>query len=483
MSNNDITKRSVAQHIEALGNREYSSLELMKAYIANIDRDVCNVFVSRNDENALRLAAESDKRRAEGKALSALDGIPYAAKDNISVKGLRNTCGSRMLANYVSPYDASVVERLSSLGCIPIGKANMDEFAMGVSTETSHFGVTLNPLDLSRVSGGSSGGSAAAVAADLVPFALGSDTGGSVRQPAAFCGVVGMRPTYGTVSRYGVISYASTMDIVGTVTRNVRDNAIVTAAISGADRYDETSCDHPDKDLGRDIGKSIKGMKIATISSISGRLLSKEASDSIEHAKALLRDMGAEVVEIDLPHLSSSYAVYYIITCAEASSNLARYDGVRYGFRAEDCDSLEELYRRSRTKGFGYKVKDRILFGTLALSAEYCKDFYLSACNMRSIIANEVNEALRGVDALLLSTAPTVAYEIGYSKQMKFEAGIDDILCAPASLAGLPAISVPYREKNSLPVGIQIVGKAFGEPDVYRIASALESALEEVQND
>lgn len=482
MSKTSITSRSLAEHIASLDKKDYSSLELTEAYLENIKNDNCNVFITVNGERALELAKEADRRRAAGAALSALDGIPYAAKDNISTKGLRTTCASRMLANYVAPYNATVIDRLSARGCILLGKVNLDEFAMGVSTETSYFGTTLNPLDITRVSGGSSGGSAAAVAAELAPFALGSDTGGSVRQPAAFCGVVGMRPTYGSISRYGVVSYASSMDIVGTLTKNVRDNAIITSALCGADDHDETAFDHPHRDLGKDIGKDVKGMRIALLSSVSGDMLSEEAREAMAASVDRLRAMGAEVLEVSLPHVNASYAVYYIITCAEASSNLARYDGVRYGFRAEGYHSTEELYRLSRTQSFGHKVKDRILFGTLALSAEYCEDFYRSACNMRSIITEELAEALADIDAIILPTAPTVAYELGYSKQMKFEAGIDDILCAPASLAGFPALSVPYRAKGKLPIGIQLVGKAFSEPTLYRIAHALESSFTEVQN-
>ena len=480
MSKDRITSRTVAEHAEALDKGEYSSLELTRAYIENMENDVWNVYISKNCEQALSLAAQSDSRRARGELLSPLDGIPYAAKDNISYKGLPTTCGSRMLKNYVSPYNATVIDRLSGKGCILLGKTNLDEFAMGVSTETSHFGTTLNPLDTTRVSGGSSGGSAAAVAGELAPFALGSDTGGSVRQPAAFCGVVGMRPTYGTVSRYGVVSYASTMDIVGTVTKNVRDNALVTSAICGADDFDETSLDHPVADLGCELGKDLRGMRIALLSSISSDMLSREANNAMAIAVKHLCALGAEVTEISLPHVSAAYAVYYIVSCAEASSNLARFDGVRYGFRAEGYESTEELYRLSRSQGFGHKVKDRILFGTLALSAEYREDFYKNACKMRGVIVDEVTSALEGVDALLLPTAPTVAYKLGYSKQMRFEAGIDDILCAPASLAGLPAISIPYRDKDTMPVGIQLVGKAFSEPMIYRIAHALEGSLEEV---
>ena len=474
-----ISRRTLIEHIDALAKKEYSSFELTSALLEQIehrDRDI-GAFITLDSEGALKAARESDSRRAKGERLSPLDGIPYAAKDNISVKGLSTTCASNMLRSYTAPYSATVAELLSRAGAILLGKTNMDEFAMGVSTETSCFGVTKNPLDLSRVAGGSSGGSTAAVAAYGLPFALGSDTGGSVRQPAAFCGAVGMRPTYGTVSRYGLISFAPSMDIIGAITKNVADNAYVTSAILSADSRDMTSVKHPLCDLSADIGKDIRGMKIALIGDLPDRAAADSVCHAISHTAAILVELGASIEEISLPHAASAYASYYTIGCAEASSNLARFDGVRYGHRTDSYSNLDSLYRRSRSEGFGDEVKRRILFGTMALSAEYCKDFYESAVKMRAVISHELCNALDSYDAVLLPTAPTEAYGIGKSTLLRFEAGIDDIYCALASLAGLPAISLPYRSKGELPVGIQLIGKAFDESAIYRIAYAIEQAL------
>lgn len=382
-----------------------------------------------------------------------------------------------MLKNYTAPYDATVIERLASSGAVLLGKTNLDEFAMGVSTETSYFGTTKNPHDISRVAGGSSGGSAVAVTAYGIPLALGSDTGGSVRQPAAFCGAVGMRPTYGCVSRYGLISFAPSFDIIGTLTGSVIDSAVATSAILSHDIRDMTSVAHPTPDLSADIGKDIRAMRIALLSDIGGPSVSTEVKRAVSTAAELLGGLGAHVEEISLTHAASAYAAYYTIGCAEASSNLARFDGVRYGHRAGSYGDTESLYRRSRSEGFGEEVKRRILFGTMALSSEYSGDFYESAVNMRNIISGELCEALGRYDAILLPTAPTEAYRLGQSTEIGFESGIDDIYCALASLAGLPAISLPYRETRSLPVGIQLVGKAFSEPTLYRIAYALEQTM------
>lgn len=470
----DIINLTVREHLLALAKREYSSEELTRAYLERIEETKhINSFVTLDCEGALKKAKESDARRALGRPLSELDGIPYGAKDNIVTRGIRTTCSSRMLENYVPSYDATVIERLASKGAVLLGKTNLDEFAMGVSTETSLFGVTLNPLDIHRVAGGSSGGSAAAVAACQVPFALGTDTGGSIRQPAAFCGVVGMRSTYGSVSRYGLVSFSPSLDIIGAVTRDVLDNAIVTEHLCGADDKDETSFTLGG-DLSADIGKDIKGMKIALLADIPGDAVSQQVHDAIAASADRLRALGATVEEVSFKHAFSAYAAYCAISCAEASSTLARFDGVRYGTRAADYTDMDDLYRLSRSAGIGKEVKRRILFGTMALSSEYKEDIYKNACNMRALIGHELTSALGDYDAILLPTAPTVAYEVGYSSMLRFEACSDDIFCALSALSGLPAISLPVSLRGELPVGVQLMGAHCSEQKLYRIAAALE---------
>ncbi len=474
----ELISLNLRQHVEGLAKKEYSAEELTRAYLQRIeDTASINSFVTLNAEGAIKSAKEADVRRLSGRPLSAIDGIPYGAKDNICTKGIRTTCSSKMLENYIPPYDATVIERLSAAGAVLIGKTNLDEFAMGVSTESSMFGTTLNPLDLQRVAGGSSGGSAAAVAARQVPFTLGTDTGGSIRQPAAFCGVVGMRSTYGSVSRYGIVSFSPSMDIAGAVTYNVADNALITSYLCGKDVKDETSFSLKG-DICAQIGSDIKGMKIALISDIPDGAVSPEVKRAMDLSVERLRELGATVESISLRHAMSAYAVYCAISCAEASSTLARFDGVRYGFRAKGYEDLDSLYRRSRSEGIGKEVKRRILFGTMVLSSEYKSDLYENACNMRALIGHELCEALSRFDAILLPTAPTAAYEVGYSSMLSFEACSDDIFCALAALAGLPAISLPISENGSLPVGVQLMGAQCSEAKLYRIAAALEKGGE-----
>lgn len=471
----DILSFSLSEHIHNLSKKDYSSYELTSACLERIDETSrLNAFISTFPEEALKRAKEADSRRNGGCALSELDGIPFGAKDNISAKGMPLTCASRMLSGYVAPYDATVIGRLKKKGAILVGKTNLDEFAMGDSTESSAFGATLNPLDTSRVAGGSSGGSAAAVCAYQVPFALGSDTGGSVRQPSAFCGTVGMRSTYGSVSRYGLVSFAPSLDIIGAITRSTLDNAIVSSHICGADEKDATSFS-PKNDIRADIGKDIKGIRIALLSEISDTSVSDEIRKAVKTSVARLRELGAEVSEITLDHASSAYASYYTLACAEASSNLARFDGVRYGLRAKQYSSAEELYRASRSEGFGKEAKRRILFGAMALSAEYRSILYDRAYNMRGLIAHELSAALANYDAILMPSATTVAYEINNSANFEIRNG--DIFCCLASLAGMPSISLPVNNENALPTGIQIMGAHCSESKLYRIAFALEGGV------
>ncbi len=480
----DLTLRTISEHISALEKKEYSSRELTLAYLEKIDveRDI-NAYITVCAERALDSADKADQRIRVGERLSVLDGIPYAAKDNIAVRGLRLTCGSKMLENYISPYDATVISTLASKGAVLLGKTNLDEFAMGTGTESSYFGRTKNPLDVQRVAGGSSGGSAAAVSAHLAAFALGSDTGGSVRQPAAFCGVVGLRPTYSAISRYGLVGFAPSLDTVGILTANVRDCATVLKSIALQDARDATSTAAPDNYCNITLTDSLVGKKIAIVLNANELSRSSEILTAIEQTSTVLRELGAQVSELSIPSFNSAYASYYAISSAEASSNLSRFDGVRYGYRAENAQTLDELYRFSRSQGFGQEVKRRILFGAMALSSDFKSDIYDRAISVRARITQELCEALRGVDALLMPTASGIAYRAGERKNELFDAYTkDDLLCTPASLAGLPAISVPYAERGSMPVGLQLVADRFCEGTLLEIGHALQKGLG-AQND
>lgn len=468
----DILSFSLTEHIQNLSKKDYSSYELTLSCLKIIEETAnINAFITTAPEEALKRAKESDLRRLSGCLLSELDGIPFGAKDNISAKGMPLTCASRILAGYIAPYDATVIARLKDKGAILVGKTNLDEFAMGDSTESSVFGATLNPLDSSRVAGGSSGGSAAAVCARQVPFALGSDTGGSVRQPSAFCGTVGMRSTYGSVSRYGLVSFAPSFDIIGAITRNLLDNAIVTSHICGIDEKDATSFSLQD-DLRKDIGKGVRGMKIALLSEIPEVTVSNDVLDAMKASAARLRELGAEVEEISLKYASSAYASYYTLVCAEASSNLARFDGVRYGLRANQYTNTDELYQATRSSGFGKEPKRRMLFGAMALSAEHRSILYDRACNMRRLIGHELSSVMSTYDAILMPSATSPAYEI--NSNPNFEMRNSDIFCCLASLSGMPSISVPIKAEGALPIGVQLMGAHCTEAKLYCIASALE---------
>ena len=473
---NNILSKSVLELTRDLHAKEYSCTELTQLYLDSIEENnkKINAYITIDEKSAISEAKKADQRRSKSEPLSELDGIPFAAKDNISTKNMLTTCGSKMLSKYIPPFDAHVIETLKAKGLVLLGKTNLDEFAMGISTETSYFGTVSNPLDTERVAGGSSGGSAAAVAALMAPFALGSDTGGSVRQPAAFCGTVGLRPTYGALSRYGLISFAPSLDQIGVISKNVRDNALVMNVLRAKDTHDETSTLHPCTDMLCSIDNEITSVKIALLDSSLMHDVSSEVKCALERSAKALRDMGAQVDTVSLAYAKSAYAAYYTIACAEASSNMARFDGVRYGFRADGYTDTDDLYRRSRAEGFGDEVKRRILFGTLALSAEYSADFYDAACNMRSVIGNELLSTLQSYDAILMPTAPTVAYKKGEAIQLGFDAAKDDIFCVIAALAGLPALSIPAQIADKLPVGIQLLGKHFSEPLLYQIATSLE---------
>ncbi|MFO7171467.1 MAG: Asp-tRNA(Asn)/Glu-tRNA(Gln) amidotransferase subunit GatA [Bacillota bacterium] len=464
---------------------ELSAEEIVEAYIERIqavDGQV-GAYLTVTAAEARERARKLDARRKAGDTdLGPLAGVPIAIKDNICTQGIRTTCASRILENFVPPYDATVVSRLQAAGAIIIGKTNLDEFAMGSSTENSAFQVTRNPWDLSRVPGGSSGGSAAAVAADLCAAALGSDTGGSIRQPAALCGVVGLKPTYGAVSRYGLVAFASSLDQIGPITKDVADAALLLSVIAGHDRRDSTS--HPDADRLQRIqlsgDASLSGVRVGVPREYFAQGVEPGVRQAVEEAIAKLRELGATVDEVSLPHTEYALDAYYIVATAEASSNLARYDGVRYGLRAE-ADSLLEMYLRTRQQGFGLEVKRRIMLGTYALSAGYYDAYYKKAQQVRTLVIRDFEAAFRRFDVLVAPTSPTVAWGLGERVEDPLAMYMADILTLPANLAGLPAISIPCGLSQGLPVGLQIIGRHFDEPTVLRVAYAYEKATQHHQ--
>jgi aspartyl-tRNA(Asn)/glutamyl-tRNA(Gln) amidotransferase subunit A len=430
-------------------------------------------FVAVEAERALARAREFDRTRP---ADAPLGGVPVAIKDNICVRGMRTTAGSRVLGDWIPPYDATAVERLEAAGAIIIGKTNCDEFAMGSSTEHSAFGPTRNPWDLDRTPGGSSGGSAAAVAAGIVPVALGSDTGGSVRQPAALCGVVGVKPTYGRVSRYGLIAFASSLDQIGVLATTVADAALVTAIMSGADVRDSTSVAAPAIAASPAAGGDLRGVRIGVPWHLLAEGVDADVRQSFEASVRTLERLGADVREVALSHSRLAIPVYYLVATAEASSNLARYDGVRYGRRAA-ADSLSAMYDRTRSAGFGTEVKRRIMLGTYGLSAGYYEAFYVKAQQVRTLIRRDFDQALTGVDAILLPTSPTTAFRLGERTADPIQMYLADVFTVGASLAGLPAASVPSGlTPDGLPVGLQIIAKAWDEDRLFRLAAAFEQA-------
>lgn len=410
-----------------------------------------------------------DSRAGSG----TLFGVPYALKDNMCVRGVRTTAASRILANYVPPYSATVAEKLDAAGGLFIGKTNMDEFAMGSSTENSGFHKTRNPYNVKHVPGGSSGGSAAAVAAGIVPFALGSDTGGSIRQPAAYCGVVGLKPTYGRVSRYGLIAFASSLDQIGPFAQTAEDCALVLSAISGHDALDSTSAARDAEDFTADLHKGVKGLRIGVVRDISTEGLQPAVREAVDKAISSLQRVGAEVVDVTLPHSAYAVATYYLIAPAEASSNLARYDGVRFGERIAG-ESLLDMYERTRSEGFGMEVKRRIIVGTYALSSGYYDAYYVRAQKMRTLIQQDFATAFEMCDVIVTPTAPTTAFAFGEKSDNPLQMYLNDIYTIPANLAGIPGISVPCGLADGLPIGLQILGPAFAEKTVLRVAHTYE---------
>ena len=462
---------TVAELSKALRTRTVSSVELARAFLARIEQHQqgLNAFITVLREEALAEAARADARLAAGEE-GAVIGVPIAHKDIFCTRGQRTTCGSRMLANFVSPYDATVVERLRAAGAVTVGKTNMDEFAMGSSNETSYFGPVRNPWDPARVPGGSSGGSAASVAARLAPAATATDTGGSIRQPAALCGVTGLKPTYGRVSRFGMIAFASSLDQGGLITRSAEDSALLLGTMAGFDERDSTSVQLPVPDYCATLEQPLKGLKIGLLKEFFDEGLDPDSAQRIRDGLEVLREQGATLKEVSLPNLPLSVPTYYVVAPAECSSNLARFDGVRYGYRCENPRDLLDLYQRSRGEGFGAEVKRRIMTGTYVLSAGYYDAYYLKAQRVRALISADFERAFHEIDVLIGPTTPTPAFEIGAKTADPVTMYLNDIYTIGANLAGLPAISVPCGLVRGLPVGMQIIGPHFSESRLFNVA-------------
>ena len=466
-----IHRNSLTQLAAGLRAKQFSSVELVRAYLARIEasQTTLNAFISVTADQALAAAAAADRDIAAGRG-GALTGVPIGHKDLFCTAGVRTTCGSRMLDNFVSPYDATVVAKLKAAGAVSLGKLNMDEFAMGSSSETSHFGPVRNPWNPEFVPGGSSGGSAAAVAARLVPAATATDTGGSIRQPAALCGITGVKPTYGRVSRYGMIAFASSLDQGGVLATSAQDAALMLREMAGFDPNDSTSVDAPVPDYVAALDAPLAGMKVGIIREFFDEGLDRENEARIREALAVLERQGATVRELSLPNLPLSVPVYYVVAPAECSSNLARYDGVRFGHRCKDPRDLQDLYRRSRGEGFGAEVKRRVMTGTYVLSAGYYDAYYLKAQRVRQLIAADFKRAFGEVDVLVGPTSPTAAFRIGAKTADPITMYLNDIYTIGANLAGLPALSVPCGFVGGLPVGLQIVGPHFAEARILNVA-------------
>ncbi|MFZ3062455.1 MAG: Asp-tRNA(Asn)/Glu-tRNA(Gln) amidotransferase subunit GatA [Actinomycetota bacterium] len=463
-----------------LVDREISAEDLVKIVfdrIRQVEPEV-KAYVTLMEEFALAEAREVDKKIKAGEEIGPLAGIPTAIKDNMCTKGILTTCSSKILGNYIPIYNGTAVKKVFAQDIVMTGKTNMDEFAMGSSTETSHFGVTRNPWNVATVPGGSSGGSAAAVAAGEAIMALGSDTGGSIRQPASLCGVVGMKPTYGLVSRYGLVAFASSLDQIGPITKDVTDCALLLQAIAGHDPCDTTSIDIEIPDYSKALVADVKGLKIGLLKEMMGEGIQPEVRDSIKKSLDLLASLGAEVKEVSLPHADYALSAYYLIAPAEASSNLARYDGVRYGYRtSQEVKDMVDMYSKTREEGFGNEVKRRIMLGTYALSAGYYEAYYGQAQKVRTLIVEDFNRAFERVDVIASPTSPTVAFKIGEKFENPLMMYLSDVCTIPVNLAGLPGISLPCGMADGLPIGLQLIGKAFDESTLLRVAYTFEQAF------
>ncbi len=471
-----LTTYTISQLSDMLKRKEISSVELTKKYIDTIEEkdSLIGAYLTKTSEIALNQAQNADKIIANGEG-SPLTGIPCGIKDNICTKDVKTTCASKMLEDFVPPYDAFVMDKLNDENVVMLGKLNMDEFAMGSTNENSYFKKVHNPRNVDYVPGGSSGGSAAAVASNQAVFTLGSDTGGSIRQPASFCGVVGMKPTYGAVSRNGLVAFASSLDQIGPITKDVRDSALVMNSICGHDRKDSTSVKRTYEDYTSDIGKSVKGLKIALPKEYFDDGISEEVKQAVLNSAKILEKQGAIITDVSLPSLKLALPAYYVISSAEASSNLSRFDGIRYGYRTENYETLEDLYKKSRSEGFGAEVKRRIMLGSFALSAGYYDAYYKKALQVRTLIMNEFTDIFSENQAILSPVAPTTAYKIGSKTSNPLEMYMGDIYSVPINIAGVPSLSLPCGEsKKGLPIGMQLVGNMFSEKTLYQIAYSFE---------
>lgn len=475
----ELFERSASELSQMLKNKEISSVELTKSVFSRINNVESKVraYVTLNEENAIKKAEEVDNKRASGEQLSDLAGIPIAVKDNISTKGLKTTCSSKMLENYTPPFNATVMDKLEAAGTVLTGKLNMDEFAMGSSTEGSFFGATHNPHDLERIPGGSSGGSSAAVAAGECVVSLGSDTGGSIRQPAAYCGVVGLKPTYGQVSRFGLVAFASSLDQIGPIGRTVKDVAMVQSVIAGYDKMDATSVNRDNGNFALNLTHNVSGLKIGLPKEYFGEGIDDEVKEKVLLAVKELEAQGAIVKEISLPSTDYALSSYYIISSAEASSNLARFDGVKYGFRAENYENLFDMYEKTRSEGFGDEVKRRIMLGTFVLSSGFYDAYYKKSKLLQRRISAEFANAFNDIDVIATPTVPSTAFKIGENINDPVKMYSKDICTVTVNIAGLPAISVPCGfDSNNLPIGLQLIGDKFTEQKLLNTAYAYEQS-------
>ena len=471
-------EKTVAELSKALRSREVSSVELTQAYLEKIAtvNERLNTYITTCDELALKQAAKADRLIADGNQ-NPLLGIPIAHKDIFCTKNIKTTCGSKMLENFVSPYDATIVSKLNKAGAVTLGKTNMDEFAMGSSNETSYFGSVKNPWDTNKVPGGSSGGSAAAVAADLCAIATGTDTGGSIRQPASFCGVTGLKPSYGRVSRWGMIAFASSLDQAGPISKSAEDAAILMNVIAGADNLDSTSSGTPVVDYTLNLNDPLHGLKIGVPKQHFTEGLSADVEESIRLSLKQFEKLGASITQVDLPNNHLSVPAYYVVAPAEASANLSRYDGVRYGFRCDNPIDLEDMYMRTRSEGFGSEVKRRIMVGTYALSAGYYDAYYQKAQKIRRLIKNDFDAAFETVDVIVGPTSPHTAFSLGATTD-PVKMYLEDIYTIAVNLAGLPGISIPAGFGGNLPIGMQIIGKEFAEARLLNVAHQYQQVTE-----
>lgn len=475
---NEILNMPVTLLTEKIADKQLSSKEITEAYLENISKTDSEIgaYLTVTAESAIAKAEETDKRIAAGEKLGTLAGIPGGIKDNMCTKGVKTTCASKMLENFVPCYSSTAVEKLNEQGFVMLGKLNMDEFAMGSTNENSYFKPVKNPVNTERVPGGSSGGSAAAVAAKEAAFTLGSDTGGSIRQPAAFCGVVGMKPTYGTVSRYGLVAFASSLDQIGPLTKNVKDNALILNAIAGHDPKDATCIGGGRPDYTAEIGKDVKGMTVGLPTEFFGDGVSADVKDAVLAAAKRYEKLGANIEEVKFPSLKHALSAYYVISSAEASSNLARFDGIRYGYRSENAETLDDIYKNSRSEGFGPEVQRRIMLGTFALSSGYYDAYYKKALQVRTLVVRDYNKVFEKCDFIISPVAPTTAYRLGEKTDNPLEMYMGDIYSVPINIAGVPSLSLPCgKDGDNMPIGMQLIGKPLGEATLYRAGYAFET--------